>query len=411
MPEKKPERKAGPSLPFPGGGYAADRSLVALGIGVAATAAGAALGLAAERFAVSRRLRPPGTDEATDDGRGGPPLGALRGEARIVLSGEVPLHVEVDEPDPPHHKGDLTIVMSHGYALTLDAWHYQRLHLRGRFRLVLWDQRGHGRSGTGPEGSSTIDQVGDDLAAVIESTAPKGPLLLLGHSMGGMTVMSLAAQHPEWFAERVVGVGLFSTSAGGETGVDLAFGGIVGRLGLRIAPTAARALTGHPRLVARGRAIGSDLEGLLVKRYSFASPVPPQLVQFAARMIGHTRFEVISDFLPTFGSHDKREALAAMSANEVLVMVGDEDVLTPPDASEQIVHRLPAAEHVVVRHSGHLLPLEHPDVTNEHLDELITRAQVVAAAGKRSWRQAFGRRRPVSRTVTPVRARPRRSSS
>lgn len=392
-------------------GHASDRSLVALGIGVAATAAGAALGLAAERFAIARRLRPPGREEAVDDGRGGPPLGSLRGEARIVLSGEVPLHVEVDEPDEPQRPGDLTIVLSHGYALTLDSWHYQRLHLRGRFRLVLWDQRGHGRSGTGPADSSTIDQVGDDLAAVVESTAPEGPLLLLGHSMGGMTVMSLASQHPEWFAERVVGVGLLSTSAGGEKGVDLGIGGFVGRLGLKIAPAAARVLNRQPKLVEHGRALGSDFEGLLVKRYSFASPVPPQLVQFAARMISQTRLEVISDFLPTFGRHDKREALAAMSANEVLVMVGDEDLLTPPESSEQIVQRLPAAEHVVVRHSGHLLPLEHPDVTNEHLDELIARAQVVAGAGKRSWRRALGRRRAVSRTVTPVRERRRRSTT
>jgi pimeloyl-ACP methyl ester carboxylesterase len=407
MSEKKPARRPAPNH-VPGGtagGHAGDRSLVALGVGLAATAAGAALGLAAERFAVSRRLRPPGKDEVADDGRGGPPLGSLRGEARIVLSGEVPLHVEVDEPDRPRGKRDLTVVLSHGYALTLDSWHYQRLHLRGRYRLVLWDQRGHGRSGTGPEESSTIDQVGDDLAAVIEATAPRGPLLLLGHSMGGMTVMSLAAQHPEWFAERVAGVGLLSTSAGGETGVDLGFGGFVGRLGLKGAPAAARVLTRLPRLVERGRAIGSDLEGILVKRYSFASPVPPQLVRFAARMISHTRFEVISDFLPTFGTHDKREALAAMSENEVLVMVGDSDLLTPPHASEEIVRRLPAAEHVVVRHAGHLLPLEHPDIVNEHLDELARRAEVVAEAGKRSWRKALGRRRPVSRTVTPVRER------
>ena len=405
---KRPKVGREPPARSAGAGSATSpQKVVALGIGLAATGVGAVLGLAAERIAVSRRIRPPAPDEIVDDGRGGPVLGSLRGEARVVVSGEVPLHVEVDEPDEPHRRGDVTVVLSHGYALNLDSWHYQRLFLRGRFRLVLWDQRGHGRSGTGPEGSSTIDQVGADLAAVIDTVAPTGPLLLLGHSMGGMTVMSLAAQRPELFTERVVGVGLFSTSAGGDAGVDLGMAGL-GRLGMRVAPTAARVLTHTPRLVARGRRIGSDLESLLVRRYSFASPVPAQLVSFAARMIAQTRFDVISDFLPTFGTHDKREALAAMAENEVLVLVGDSDLLTPPTASEEIVHRLPAAEHVVVTHAGHLLPLEHPDLVNAHLDELVTRSLVVARAGKRSWRHAFGRRRPVSRTVTPVREKQRR---
>ena len=92
--------------------------------------------------------------------------------------------------------GPPTIVFSHGYALSLDSWHFQRKALRGRYRLVFWDQRGHGRSATGPHGSATIDQIGRDLARVIEALAPDGPLVLVGHSMGGMTVMSLAEQDP-----------------------------------------------------------------------------------------------------------------------------------------------------------------------------------------------------------------------
>ncbi len=384
--------------------HSLERGLLAIGVGLAATGVGAVLGLATERATVARIIRPPDPDEAETDGRGGPPLGSLRGEPRVVLSGEVPLHVEVDDPDPKLARPDvgppLTVVFSHGYALTLDSWHYQRLSLRGRHRLVLWDQRGHGRSGTGPEGSSTIDQVGLDLAAVIDAVAPEGPLVLLGHSMGGMTVMSLAQERPELFTERVVGVGLFSTSAGGERGVDLGFKGVA-RLGLRIAPAATRALARRPGLVQTGRRIGSDLESLIVRRYSFASPVPAQLVSFAAAMISQTRLEVISDFLPTFSTHDKREALAALAGNEVLVMVGDHDVLTPAPEAEQIVQRLPAAEHVVVRDAGHLLPLEHPDVVNGYLDELVEHAQVVAREMSRSTRRrGWGRR-----TVTPVRTR------
>jgi pimeloyl-ACP methyl ester carboxylesterase len=377
-----------------------DDGLIAFGVGLAATGMGAVLGLAAERVAVARVIRPAEVvDDEPGDGRGGPPLGSIRGEPHVIMSDGVALHVEVDEPqlDDP---APLTVVLSHGYALNLDSWHYQRLALRPKYRLVLWDQRGHGRSGTGPEGSSTIDQIGADLAAVIENVAPDGPLVLLGHSMGGMTVMALANSHPELFTERVLAVGLISTSAGGQGGVDLGLSGI-GRLGMRMAPTAARLLARQPKLVARGRRLGSDLEGLLVRRYSFASPVPPQLISFAAAMIAQTRMEVISDFLPTFNGHDKREALAVLHGHEVLVMVGDSDLITPAAQSDDIVRLLPETEYVVVQHAGHLLPLEHPDLVSAALEELLAEAASSARASARPTRRhGWGRR-----TVTPVRQR------
>jgi pimeloyl-ACP methyl ester carboxylesterase len=390
-----------PVEPARSAGWRPDDGVLALGVGLAAAGMGAVLGLAAERIAVARVIRPPDVVDEPGDGRGGPALGSLRGEARVVLSRNVPLHVEVDEPEDGAPA--FTVVLSHGYALTLDSWHYQRLALRGRYRLVFWDQRGHGRSGTGPLGSSTIDQVGEDLAAVIDAVAPEGPLVLLGHSMGGMTVMSLAAHRPELFTDRVLAVALISTSAGGLGGFDLGLSG-VGRLGMRMAPTAARLLARQPTLVARGRRLGSDLESLLVRRYSFASSVPPQLIRFAARMIAETRMEVISDFLPTFSKHDKREALAVLQGREVLVMVGDYDLITPAEQSDDIIRLLPAAEHVVVPQAGHLLPLEHPDLVNGHLDDLLTDAEALQRASARpARRRSWGRR-----TVTPVRPRRRR---
>jgi pimeloyl-ACP methyl ester carboxylesterase len=387
-----------------------DDGLLAFGVGLAATGVGAVLGLAAERVAVARAIRPPESTEETGDGRGGPPLGSMRGEPRVVLSQQVPLHVEVDEPtaaDAP----SITIVFSHGYALSLDSWHYQRLALRGRYRLVFWDQRGHGRSGTGPPGSSTIDQVGEDLGAVIDAVAPDGPLVLLGHSMGGMTVMALAQQRPELFVERIRGVALISTSAGGLGGLDLGLSGL-GRIGMKMVPTAARVLVRQPKLVAHGRRLGSDLETLLVQRYSFASPVPPQLTAFAARMISQTRLEVISDFLPIFSRHDKREALAAMQGNEVLVLVGDSDLITPAAASEDIVRLLPGSEYVVVPDAGHLLPLEYPDLVNGIIEDLIqqavsrtntltTRLRTFGLLGRRATtpvRQRWPRRKPRRRS-------------
>ncbi|MFD0538007.1 alpha/beta fold hydrolase [Actinomadura luteofluorescens] len=171
--------------------------------GVGAAGVGAAVGL--RRFAVGRvRLRP--------DPDAAEPFGELRGREMSVRADDgVPLHVEVDGPDD----AALTVVFCHGYTLNQDSWHYQRRDLRGSLRLVFWDQRAHGRSGRGEPGDATIEQTGDDLRAVLEAAVPPDrPVVLVGHSMGGMSIMALADRHPELFGSRVVGVALVNTSCG-----------------------------------------------------------------------------------------------------------------------------------------------------------------------------------------------------
>lgn len=380
----------------------ARQTLVTLGVGLAAAGVGAALGVAAERLAMGRPVLPFGATAPEDD----EDYGDLHTPATVVTADDgTLLHVEVEDADPAliaRHGGaeELTVVLSHGYALSMDSWHFQRKALRGRYRLVLWDQRGHGRSATGPAGSATIDQVGADLGAVLDAVAPTGPLVLVGHSMGGMTVMALAEQRPELFAQRVLGVGLVATSAGGLSDNDFGLARF-GRSIQRLAPGALRALSYTPKLVERTRRIGSDLEAVFVRHYSYASPVSPQLLRFTAAMIASTRLEVIGDFMPTFTAHDKRKALAALEGREVLVIVGDHDLMTPAKHSAAIVELLPHAEHVVVRDAGHLVMLEHPEVVSGHLGELVERSLRSHAEGR-------PRRLPsIRRTVTSLRRRQR----
>ncbi len=180
--------------------------------GVAGVAAGAMLAagagavIAAEKGAVGRqRLRP---DPEADE-----PFGQLHGRALTVLADDgVPLHVEINGPDD----APVTIIFSHGYALSQNVWHYQRRDLAGSARCVFWDQRGHGQSGECSQESCTIPQLGEDLHAVLRAAAPgETPVVLVGHSMGGMTIMAFARQHPELFGTKVIGAALISTVAGG----------------------------------------------------------------------------------------------------------------------------------------------------------------------------------------------------
>jgi pimeloyl-ACP methyl ester carboxylesterase len=118
-----------------------------------------------------------------------------------------------------------------------------------------------------------------------------------------------------------------------------------------------------------------DLDLLITRLYSFASPVPPSVVDFTAEVLASTPIETVAAFMPEFGRHDRLTALAAYDECEALVIVGDRDLLTPPEHSEDILRRLPHAEHVVVPRSGHMLLMEHPDIVNAALRELLARAQ------------------------------------
>ena len=84
---------------------------------------------------------------------------------------------------------------------------------------------------------------------------------------------------------------------------------------------------------------------------------------------------MVADFLPTFDLHDAREALAALTDTEVLILGGAQDNMTPPEHSDELALLLPQAEHVVVEDAGHLVMLEHPEVVDQALFALIERGQ------------------------------------
>ena len=336
-------------------------------------AAGAAVGLAAERYANGKSFR--GDDLEADE-----PLGQIHGRLVPVRTTDgVPLHVEVDDGDD-EHPPDVTVVFCHGLALDMGTWHYQRRDLGDLGRLVFWDQRGHGESGHGPAENMTIDQLGRDLASVIEATAPTGPLVLVGHSMGGMTIMALADQHPELFDDRVIGVALVSTSPGKLAGMGLGVPGAAGRALFKVAPRALTALNRRPDVVIRGLSVGADLQFVVTKRYSFATDVSPSLTRFVAKMHAGTALDVIAQLMPAFTAHDKLGALGVLGGIETLVLGGENDALTPADHSRAIAERVPGAELVILPDAGHMIMLEHYHVVTDLLRDLVERALRSATA-------------------------------
>ncbi|MEV0256548.1 alpha/beta hydrolase [Streptomyces sp. NPDC050732] len=367
------------------------------GAAIGVIAAGAAAGVAIERLTVGRGMRKKA--RLALDAAG--PYGSLRGMPGTAYADDgTELSYEVEEveddggEDPRRRRlfgrrapAPVTVVFSHGYCLNQDSWHFQRAALRGVVRAVYWDQRSHARSGRGVDQLEhgvpvSIDQLGRDLKAVIDAAAPEGPLVLVGHSMGGMTTMALADQFPELIRERVAGVALVGTSSGqlGQVNFGLPVAGM--NAVRRVLPGLLRAMGSQAELVERGRRATADLFAGVIKRYSFSRrDVDPAIARFAERMIESTPIDVVAEFYPAFAEHDKAEALKHFAELPVLVLAGDKDLVTPSEHSEAIAQRLPDAELVLVPDAGHLVMLEHPEVLMDRLADLLVRAGAVPEAG------------------------------
>jgi pimeloyl-ACP methyl ester carboxylesterase len=353
-----------------------------------ATVAGVAVGVVARKrnqiVADRKRLPTELSDAATGPG------GRWTAEPSSVTADDG-VRLSCEEIEPVAGRATLTVVLVHGFALDRRTWHFQRGSLpeltAPSVRQVVYDLRSHGRSERAVRETCTLEQLGLDLAAVIRALAPDGPLVLVGHSMGGMTIMALAEQDPELFRERVAGVGLVSTSAG-----EIGSSGLSGSLLSRHNPLTrsvgflARL---QPRLVEGVRRAAGDVIWAVTRSFAYGDHnVAPWLVDLVDTMISANAVDALTDFVDTVGSHDRLAALPALSDCEVLVAAGDADRVIPFGHAERIAAELPHAELVRFTGAGHLPMLEQPIELGVALVELLRRSAVRARGMRRTRRRA-----------------------
>lgn len=354
---------------------------VAGALGVAA-AGSVAVGVLRQQRHISRR--------AGDD----IPFGSLRSEPITVIADDgLRLHVEVDEVDREpggpvdrllRRAGDptppVTVVFAHGYCLNLDCWHFQRAAYRGLVRAVYYDQRSHGRSDDSDGEHSTIEQLGRDLRAVIDTVAPDGPVVLVGHSMGGMSIVAFAEQSPELIGERVVGVGLIATTAGSLDPTRLLLPMLPARLAGPLTHGAVRTLHRGHRVVDALRRAGAAVATVATDRYAFGDEVPKSYVDFVDQMLSETPFEVVAEFFPNFSTLDKFDFVERLGAVPTSVIGGTSDKITSIGHSRKLHARVPGSRLLECEGAGHMVILERHDLVNAELDQLITAASARTTA-------------------------------
>ena len=310
--------------------------------------------------------------------------GPRTGTARVTSFDGAELHVEIAGPaDAP-----LTVVLAHGWALDSRSWHAVAVELatRADVRVLRYDQRGHGGSTRGTawhEGVSdpaygrgpSVDQLGRDLAAVLDQLAPTGPVVLAGHSMGGMTVMALADQRPEVFGDRVAGVLLANTSAGDLHRLTLGFPEWVAAPVRRNLVDTLRKVAASPgradRMRSRQRA-DSRLAVAQTRFLLFGRRAPRPVVVAANEIIKACPSATLAGFFPALLTHAKHGALPALGRARVEIVVGERDKLTPPSHARRLRDAVPGSRLTVVAGTGHMTPMEKPETVTSLLAAMIT---------------------------------------
>ena len=271
----------------------------------------------------------------------------------FTLADGTPLHVV----RRGESEAGVTVLLLHGYALDQRSWDRVGPTLAAAvdepLAVVSYDHRGHGGSGRARRGTATMAQLGDDLAEVLERAVPEGRVVLVGHDMGGLAIMSLTQRHPELFADRVAGLVLLATSSGRlATEASAAWPNALGKLAQDLEVVLGGKLYGLVR-EHTSRAVSAGLRWWL-----FGDDPDPELVELTVKMIRGNWPHTVAQFRPALDAYAREAALSRVGGLPVTAIVGERDRIVAADDVEQLVGGLTNGTAVVLPGVGHVVPLE-----------------------------------------------------
>jgi pimeloyl-ACP methyl ester carboxylesterase len=330
----------------------APKALKRTGLIAGATAGAIGLGYATERALVARLRH-------RDDPDAGASLVPAFDEARTLDSHDGGTIYTISRGVGP------VVVFCHGVTLSSRVWakQFESFPAAG-FRAVAFDSRGHGESRAGDTGHS-LDNLADDLRTVFEELDLRDAVLV-GHSMGGMTVQSFAIRHPDVLEERVAGLVLLSTSSH------------------NLVSDAKRVRGALEVIVNAGPDVGTLMRqrnlGLLLARIGFGDDPHPSHVEATRQMLAACGKETTREAVSALLHLDFTEGLPKLHV-PTLVVVGTADALTPPRDSRRIAELVPGARLVEYPGGGHMLMYERTAEVDALLMDFAREVQRANAAG------------------------------
>lgn len=233
-----------------------------------------------------------------------------------------------------------TVVLAHGFTAVAEQWSPVAARLRDQgFRVVAYDQRGHGQSSSG-NGRFRPTDLGNDLVEVLRATAPDGAVLA-GHSMGGIGIQAMLADHVA-MRTQISAVVLVATLA---RPVEVPFGKLIARIGGSTLARRAMSHRLHGRVLARA-GVGAEPANIVLDVIRDGWAVCPN----------STRSGVLRDLL----DFDFSEALTTIEL-PVTVVAGDLDQVTPYAENKRIAELLPNGRLETLLGVGHAAHWEAAD--------------------------------------------------
>lgn len=230
------------------------------------------------------------------------------------------------------------LVMSHSLACDASMWREQIEAFRGSYRILAFDTRGHGRTDA-PEGAYTLDELADDLEALLDATGVRR-CHYMGLSMGGMIGMTHALKYPGRFESLV----LCDTSS---------------RIPPELGPVWQQRVD-----TARAQGMAPLVEPTLARWFTepFRNARPDMMARVGA-LIRSTPVAGYAGCCQAIPRLDLTDRLGAIQV-PTLVEVGDSDAGTPLEMSRAIQLAIPGAQLAVLPSASHLSNLEQPEVFN-----------------------------------------------
>jgi 3-oxoadipate enol-lactonase len=249
--------------------------------------------------------------------------------------------------------GATPVLMIQGLGASKNAWNLQRIAMATRFRIISFDNRGAGRSDK-PTEPFTLEQMADDALAVLDAAGIE-TAHVVGASMGGVISQIVAVKYPH----RVRSLTLVCTAC-------------------RNHPWRQELLQTWAKTAAdKGMIeVGKEAAQWVMSPRSFRRLVPAftWMGPLAALRPRHSFVSQIDAILNT--REDLVDQLSTISA-PTMVIVGNQDILTPRGDSEEIAERIPNAELVVISGAAHGLMMEHSSTFNRILIEFLQRTEIV----------------------------------
>lgn len=322
-----------------------------------------------------------------------------RGQGQMIASptGST-LYVEQHGP-----VGGPPIIFTHGWGMDSTFWHYAKQDLGDRFRLILWDLPGLGKSKAGKD-AIRLEAFAADLACLVELSG-RQPAVLVGHSIGGMTIQTLIRDNPQ-LQSRLAGLVLLNTTHTNPL-KTMILSGLARSLQRPILEPVMKVVIALQPLVWLSK-WQSYLSGSahLAHRLGFGKFVTRSQIEHATLLSTRNPPGVLARGDLAMFHWDASGALARLRI-PLMVIGGDKDIVTKLEASRTIGGESDMARLQVVEGVNHMGPMERADVYNQLISEFALEVQPSASVdlpsrfnraeddGARQWTQEGATRPPI----------------